>query len=788
MHRLAIRNSPWPRRILGLAGVASIVSGLVLLPAAQRSLAVTHGHSGGSGSQVIVKGPRLLNPATIKTNGDANSLKNRSVVTVSQTRNLVDQTIQVTWKNFTPTAAGTFPYNSTNTDYPVVVAQCKVAHPRFENQCFGVEGRAGTQGGENQFGPYNAVYTTTAAKGTGLADIQVLSSLQNQFLGCSPTHACSLAIIPVQGGDILNSATPFSCSKHIEDPIFGGNTATAGITFGAPVPGAPMCSWAKRIIVPLHFAPSLANCKFKTATLSIIGSPMLQRAMDQWDTGLCEQASPLYITYSFSLPEPAAIQAVQSGEGDVALTTRPAATLNGAHHKYTYAPVGVSAVSIPYWVDNTNTGDPFTHLKLDPRLVAKMLTTSYDLSGEACVPHASKNCDPGVDGNPEDIIADPEFARLNRGINVTNTPLGTASIANDVPLVQSGPSDMTYMVTRWIAANKTASDFLAGIPDQWGMRVNSYYAKVKYPTDAFVPQDPSTVVAHAYSPLFPLALADSDMVEAWPPGTGYLKQLCGTTGGLSYCRLSQEPPGQRVLFGVLDYADTSAFMIPSAAIQNPAGRYVTPTQKSMAAALNSMVDNGNKITQEVSTTSKNPSEYPLTMVVYAMVPTSGESHAKADAIARWLRYVAGPGQHEGTAPGTLPAGYLPLTPKLRQETLTAATAVQNQSGSTASSSPSPSSSSTSSASSSTSPSPGSSVSASPSSSVGFPKIGQKINTVAVRDPQTAGLLRYALPGILIIGGLAALGGASSLLAPSSGAIAARLRRYYKTGPLWRRKP
>jgi hypothetical protein len=197
-----------------------------------------------------------------------------------------------------------------------------------------------------------------------------------------------------------------------------------------------------------------------------------------------------------------------------------------------------------------------------------------------------------------------------------------------------------------------------------------------------------------------------------------------------------------------------------------------------------MVSDGNKITQEVSTKSKNPAEYPLTMVIYAMVPTSGLSHSKADAIASWLRFVAGPAQQEGTAPGTLPSGYLPLTPKMRAETLTAATDVQDQTGATKSASPSPSSTSPTA---SVSPSPAPSVT-SPSSGVSFPKIGQKINTVAVRDPQTAGLLRYALPGILIIGGLAALGGASSLLAPSSGAIAARLRRYYHTGQLFRRKP
>jgi hypothetical protein len=728
--------------------------------------------------------PNSINPST----GSASLFKYHSSVTVSQTTNLVNQTIQVSWKGFTPTPPGSLPYNQQTTPYPVVVAECRGAHPKHLSDCFGVAGRDGTQGGENQYGPYNAVWSTTTAKGKGVADIPILSELQNQFLGCLSNRPCSIAVIPVQGGDILQS--PFSCAKHLEDSVAGGDTDTSQITFGSSRPGAPQCSWAKRIVVPLHFSPATANCKFKTATLSIIGSPMMQRAMDQWDTGFCEQANPLYITYNFALPEPAAITAVQAGGGDIALTTRPAATLTGPHHKYTYAPVGISAVSVPYWVDNVNTGDPFTNLKLDPDLLAKMLTTSYALAGVGCTPRPSKDCDPAVDGNALDPIQDPEFTKLNPGINIGNTQLGSANSPNDVPIVQSGPSDMTYMATRWIAANKDATSFLRGIPDRWGMRVNSYYDNVKYPTDAFVPQDPSAQVQRAYSPIFPLVNGVNDMQEAWPPGTGYRKQFCGN-GPKGYCRLTQETPGSRVLFGVLDYADTAAFQIPSAALLNPAGRYVTPSARSMAAAVNSMVDNGNKITQEVSTTSKNRNEYPLTMAIYAMVPTSGVSHGKADQIARWLRYVVGAGQREGTAPGTLPVGYLPLTPKLRQQALTAATEVQNQTGSTAkSSSPSPSTSTTSStsASSSTSPSPGSSVSTSPSSSVSFPKIGQKINTVAVRDPQTAGLLRYALPGVLIIGGLAALGGASSLLAPSSGAIAARLRRYYKTGELWRRKP
>ena len=504
---------------------------------------------------------------------------------------------------------------------------------------------------------------------------------------------------------------------------------------------------------------------------------MLQRAMQQWNAGLCAAADPVTVQYSSALPEPEAIEAVQSGLGDVALTTRPAASAVAGKRRYTYAPVAVSAVSIAYWVDNTRTGEPYTDIKLDPRLVTKMLTTSYDLSGVSCTPAPTKGCDKGVDGNPSDIFTDPEFRTLNRGVR--DVFLGNATGPGDVPIVQSGHSDMTYAVTRWIAADPAARQFLADEPDPWGTRVNFYYSDVKYPTDAFLPQDPTAQMAHAYSPVFPLSLAVTDMVQNWPPGTQ--STLSGGTGlPGNYSRLSQELPGQRALFAVLDQADAAAFLMPVAAILNHAGHYVKPTPTAMSAALRSMVTSKNGITQLVNVTSKNPAEYPLTMVIYAMVPTSGVSAAKAATIARWLRFVVGPGQVPGSGPGQLPVGYLPLPARLRAEALTAATAVQDQSGARPTSSPRPRPS--------VSPSPARPVRAHATPGVSFPPVRPKITTVAVRDPLTAGITRYALPVILIIGGLAALGGASSVLAGSSGAIGARLRRFYQAGQQRRAKP
>jgi hypothetical protein len=787
--RVLARAFGWPARILALAGLAVMTLGLVLLPGAPRSLAQARGSSRPAG--VTVRGPHMLNPATINPDtGKAKLYPYPSTVTVSQTNDLVNQTIQVSWTGFTPTPSAYLPYSASTTPYPVVVAECKGLKPTF-GQCFG----AGGGGVANVLGsPSNAVFTITGSDGRGVADIQIFTQIQNQQLGCSAQQACSLLVMSAQGGgQALNQQTgefvSASCANHADDnniQAVGTPTATATTDFNpSNLPASTfLCSWAKRIIIPLSFSSAAAAaCPIQNASLSIQGSPMMLRAMAQWDIALCTQANPLTVGYVPFLPEPIAIQDVQSGQADVALTTRPAASTVSGNVRYTYAPVAVSAVSIAYWVDDQGTGLPYTHLKLDPRLVAKLLTTSYNLEDISCATDTSGAgkhlCDPGIYGkNPVDIFVDPEFTKLNPGIN--NPYSGNANTPADVPIVQSGHSDMTYEMTRWVAANQDAQQFLDGQPDPWGMHVNTYYLPTHqipqlYPTDAFLAQDPSPQAARAYSPVFPLSLAVTDMLYATPPGTQDFLSQDPTDPASNYQKLPQELPEQRALFAVLDNADASAYLMPSAAILNHAGRYVQPTQQSMAAALQSMVTASNGITQQVNMGSNNPAEYPLTMVIYAMVPTTGVSKTKAATIASWLRFVAGQGQVHGSAPGQLPAGYLPLPAKLKNEALAAANAVQNQTGTpphgthTATPSPSPSASA--------SPSPGGKVSATkPSSGLSLPTVGPKITLVSVRNPQAAGGLRYILPITLIAGGFAAVLGSSLMVGDTGGALGAWILR------------
>ena len=772
------------RVLAALLGSTAMAAGLVLLPAAQGSLAAggaapspsqspsaspshspstspspspshtkTHtpkpspspskshhrkAHKKPHGTTVV--GPQMYNPARHR------HFAARSTVTVSQTKNLVNEMVHVSWTGFTP--SGDVLYDPTITDYPVMVVECNSAHPRRLKQCYGGD-NGGVQGAFGPFGPMNTAYATTAKNGTGQLDIQILTLAENQMLGCSVKHHCSLVVVPSQGGNTLS--VPPNCRDHSLDPA---GTDLGQFAFSSET---GQCSWAKRIVVPLSFAPAPDNCKLKKANFAVMGSPMLLRAMNQWRAGLCTGSNPMALTFNAAITEPEAIADLPSGLGDIALTTRPGPAHLTSNKTYTYAPIAISSVAIAYWVDNPSTGQPVRSLKLDPLLVTKLLTQSYNFDNDGCAHGTRHNkqigCDAAVDGNPLTLFRDPEFKHLNPDVP---GPFGGGS-SFQVPTVESGHSDMTWEVTRWIANNHPAQNFMAGHFDKYGMHVNTDYLGLKYPLDSFTGQDSYPVISHKYSPVFPLSLVASYQVQNWEPGTFWEKDQFG-----NFPRDPIEVPGERALFAILDQGDAAAFRFPVAKILNHSGHYVAPSNKTMAAALPAMVGTGkNHVTQQVSYKKVAKDAYPLTMVIYAMVPTSHVKPAKASAIARFLQFVAGPGQTPGLQPGHLPPGYLPLTAKMRAQTMRAAQLVLNQKGNSLHPKPT------------ASPSPPASPSPAPSPSP--TRLGAGVVTVK-QAAQTSGPIRYALPILLIVGGAATLGGASSLMLGSAAAITERVRR------------
>jgi hypothetical protein len=656
----------------------------------------------------------------------------------------------VTWRNFTPST--TVSYDAVGTNYPVMIAECKGTHPTMQSQCFGAD-NGGVQGSLSPYGPMNTQYATTSANGTGVADIQLLTAAQAPQLGCNRGRPCSLVIEPAQGGNV--ATVPPNCRDHSQDL---GQTAVGEFAFSSAY---GECSWHDRIIVPLRFAPTPTDCPVRNPNFSVIGSPMLARAMGSWQASLCSISNPVYIQYDSAQNEPLARQDFLARTNDVALTTLPAGASGNAQHPFVYAPVGISAESVAFWVDNPITGKPLNHLKLDARLVLKLLTQSYNFENVGCghgpvSPHGL-GCDNAVDNDPGSIFADPEFKQLNPRVAYVGDGF-------QVPTVLAGESDLTWELTRWIAADKQAKAFANGAFDPWGAHINTDYLNMTLPINTLNAMDPFPPIAHRYVPYFPMSSVAQYQVDNWTPGTDWQPDVYG-----NYNKLQPEIPGGRALFAVVDQADAAAYKLPVASLQNAAGRYVAPTNPGMAAALSDMKTASNHVTQELN--FKNGSKkvlgaYPLTMVVYAMVPTRGISKKKAAKIAQWLDYVAYQGQRPGYGPGQLPPGYLPLTASMRAQTVADAQLVLAQQGNPMKKKASASAS----ASASAATSPTASPTPSPSATGPTVSLGYDAN------PGTSGIARYAVPALLVAGGMLAVAGSFALLAGRNGAAAVALLR------------
>src|SRR5580704_6253099 len=288
-----------PRRVLALAGLVSLIGGLMMLPslahpgqAVASAAAAAAGASGCTGSGTTVTGQNLWDPSTRKP------LPAASCVTVDQTSSLVNQMVQVNWANFTPSVNA--PYGPSSTLYPVMIAECAGTNPASSADCYGAT-NGGVTGGSGPDGPMNTAYAVTAPAGTGQADILIDTVQENQFLGCDQNHPCSLVVVPAQGGNVL--ASPPNCADHSLDHTFAIGQLDFGATYNT-------CSWADRIVIPLSFAPTPNSCSFKKSAFSAAGSPMLDRAMASWVAHLCLGSRGLSIQYNPEVAEPLAVQEV----------------------------------------------------------------------------------------------------------------------------------------------------------------------------------------------------------------------------------------------------------------------------------------------------------------------------------------------------------------------------------------------------------------------------------------------------------------------------------------------
>ncbi|OXY98752.1 hypothetical protein [Streptomyces diastatochromogenes] len=544
-------------------------------------------------------------------------------------------------------------------------------------------------------------FARTGANGHGEEYFEVQTANEAPHLGCgapvsqngvTKPRSCWLVIVPQGRLDL--DGKPYADHSQVNA--------------GSPVSST---NWQNRIAIPLRFNQVGSNCPLGSDERPTTGSELVADAVTSWQAALCPSGK-VYGYTELGEPDTRSRLGTDKTFG-LGFTTRALGADDGTSAPSgttTYAPVALSGAVIGFTIERRpkagapedirkQAGTKVESIRLTPRLVAKLLTESYRnstwgsvLGGKAAHGYGwAKNNPAGLASDPEFIALNPEFAYLS----VAETP------ATDTDLMTAlGHSDSARAVWQWILADKEARQFLSGVSDDWGMRVDPYYS-----TNADL--NPSGL---AFEPAHVDEYPKSDPWCTVPPGTDAPKDArqCMTdfhpyvddmhAGALHTRRadtlwkstwdpLSNPPAyrspgpqtvGSRFVITVTDAASAERYGLQTARLRNTAGTFVAPTATALTEAAKSA--SGKDVAEITPANAKAKGAYPLAQLVYAAVrPGSLKADARAD-YAALLRYAAGAGQVSGADPGRLPDGYAPLSRTLRDRALRAADALLHYKG------------------------------------------------------------------------------------------------------------
>lgn len=498
----------------------------------------------------------------------------------------------------------------------------------------------------------------TGADGTGSVLFEVQTSLEAPHLGCGAVlssgaaRSCWLVVIPRGNANL--------------DGTLASVASASGRVQGSPLSAS---AWENRIVFPLEFQPVAVSCPTGNAERRVLGAETIGAAMTSWQPVLCTGGT----TYGFSqLGDPegrAQILSEVSGASRLAFVTAPVDASAAGDASLAYAPVARTAIVVAYNIDYSlqstaanfgKNGTAVGDLTLNARLIAKLLTQSY----RSDIPDGGIAA--GLLSNPRSIAQDPEFLALNpefAGFTSGSSPDGL--------LVALGSSDATGLVWSWLQSDPLARDFLAGNADEWGTKINPAYKSLglnSTPTDSFPKADLSTQqVAPAPPPGFgtlDLRPYMSDQAEA-----AYRALRADANVKIvwdavrtppAYVSSGPQLPGQRFMLAITDAVAAERYGLNVARIVNAAGQKVLPTAASINAQINASPAAASTGVRPVNPGAGVVGGYPLALPVYAAVNVCAASKAELVDYAGLLDYAVGAGQVSGDARGLLPRGYVPL--------------------------------------------------------------------------------------------------------------------------------
>lgn len=523
--------------------------------------------------------------------------------------------------------------------------------------------------------------------GSGEMDFEVRSDVENASLGCSRTVACAIVVIPILGVSCVDSDV--ECRRN-------GTFLPGSSNFDGAEPHPAVSprlwwsesNWRNRITIPISFGlpPDVCEVLDSRPPVGFYGSELLSQAALQWAPAYCLDEDRFKFQHN-RMPDDAGFALMSSGGAVAALVSGPQKQRND--DPVGFAPTAVSGFGIGYVIDRPGNAGEYERLRLNGRLLAKLLTQSYPAS-------VLGRGRPGLEENPLSINLDPEFQRLNPGLDLKDREAAATVLS------LSNSSDVVGGLTAYIASDPAAMAFIDGEPDPWGMRVNPSYEDIELPRrewpmlDEFKPEaQPGTCryannsvpyLSQVAAPVTSLRTIAEALIDAWPN----VQTTCEgpfAGGVFKTGRVERQPFGQRFMLGVVSLGDAARFGLRTAALETRPNTYVAPTQGSLARAV-ALTDQKTKhgpFLLDQSEVRKEAMAYPGTMVVYTAARLRGMAKPDAGIVASFIRISSTEGQVLGRANGQLPEGYLPIrksgvTAKLHTSAVNVAAAIEAQAG------------------------------------------------------------------------------------------------------------
>ncbi|MEO5853061.1 MAG: hypothetical protein ABIQ15_11160 [Nocardioides sp.] len=538
--------------------------------------------------------------------------------------------------------------------------------------------------------PPNEVAAFTDLDGTGAVQFEIRSEVENESLGCSDQVACSIVVVPINGLSCDQPAEPATiadeaCRRGGRFEPGSSNFANQGVDQAvSPVLWWSASNWKNRFSIPITMGlpPDTCDVLDPRPPTGFYGSELLAQAALQWSPSYCLDKKRFKFQLN-QMSDDAGFSLMESGGG-------PAAVVSSEHKTegadpVGYAPTAVTGFAVGYVIDRPDNAGEYGQLRLNARLIAKLLTQSY-LGSDLGRGH------PGIAGNPLAIMNDPEFIELNPGLSLITQEAGATVLS------LSNSSDVMDQLTDYLAHDKTAMEWIDGKPDQWGMKVNPAYKKIKLPRpewpllDEFVPQtenvcrqeNPAVYFTQLAAPVTTMRKIAEALLDAWP-NVQTRCEFDQSTQLYKLGRIDRQSFGARFMLGLISLGDAQRYGLRAAALETAKGEYVAPSDGSLkaAVALSEQKKETGPFVLDQATVRREAGAYPGTMVVYTAALLRNLAQEDADKIAQFVEVSTTEGQEQGTGNGELPAGFVPIleqgpTKKLYQAAQDVAAAIKAQ--------------------------------------------------------------------------------------------------------------